>query len=158
MDIRKIKKLIELLEESGIAEIEIHEGEESVRISRESQNAGAGAPIFMQSPAMAAAPTTQPAAAVAAAPVPAEAPDKEEIPAGHIVKSPMVGTFYRSAAPGSPMFAEVGKRIEKGDTLCIIEAMKMFNQIESDKAGVITAILVENAEPVEYGQPLFVIE
>lgn len=150
MDIRKIKKLIELLEESGVAEIEIHEGEESVRISRNQQGS---APIYMQQPAMMPAPAPAPAAAAPAAEV-AEA----ALPSGHIVTSPMVGTFYRSAAPGSPVFTEVGNHVNVGDTLCIIEAMKMFNQIEADKSGTITAILVENAEPVEYGQPLFVIE
>jgi acetyl-CoA carboxylase biotin carboxyl carrier protein len=151
MDIRKVKKLIELLEESGIAEIEIHEGEESVRISRASQTA---APVY--------APQAPVAAAPAAAPSPAaEAPAAEEanaIPEGHAVNSPMVGTFYRSASPGTPPFTEVGKTVSVGDTLCIIEAMKMFNQIEADKSGTIKAILVENGQPVEYGQPLFVIE
>lgn len=154
MDIRKIKKLIELLDESGVAEIEIHEGEESVRISRNSP--GAMAPMMMQHPG--AMHVAAPAPAAPAAPATPEKADEDAIPAGHIVASPMVGTFYRSAAPGSPMFAEVGKRVDVGDTLCIIEAMKMFNQIESDKSGVVTAILAENAEPVEYGQPLFVIE
>jgi len=151
MDIRKVKKLIELLEESGVAEIEIHEGEESVRISRYA--ASAPAPV-------AAAPVAMAAAAPAAAPA-AEAPASEEsssVPAGHTVNSPMVGTFYRSSSPGASAFVEVGQTVALGDTLCIIEAMKMLNQIEADKAGVIKAILVENAEPVEFGQPLFVIE
>ena len=151
MDIRKVKKLIELLEESGVAEIEIHEGEESVRISRYA--ASAPAPV-------AAAPVAMAAAAPATAPA-AEAPASEEpssVPAGHTVNSPMVGTFYRSSSPGASAFVEVGQTVALGDTLCIIEAMKMLNQIEADKAGVIKAILVENAEPVEYGQPLFVIE
>lgn len=152
MDIRKVKKLIELLEESGIAELEIHEGEESVRISRYPQGQ---APMIMQA---------MPATAVTAAPVstaPAIAEPAEvipEVPEGHIVISPMVGSFYRSASPSTPPFVDVGKKVGIGDTLCIIEAMKMFNQIEADKAGVIAAILVENGEPVEYGQSLFVIE
>jgi len=153
MDIRKVKKLIELLEESGVAEIEIHEGEESVRISRQS-TAPVAAP--MPYPMMAPAPT---AAAPVAAPAPvAEAPAEAAIPEGHTVNSPMVGTFYRAPSPGASAFVEVGSRVNVGDTLCIIEAMKMLNQIEADKAGVIKAILVENAEPVEYGQALFVIE
>ena len=152
MDIRKVKKLIELLEESGVAEIEIHEGEESVRISRQSA-APLAAP--MPDPLMAPAP----AAAPSAAPAPvAEAPAEAAIPAGHTVNSPMVGTFYRAPSPGASAFVEVGSRVNVGDTLCIIEAMKMLNQIEADKAGVIKAVLVENAEPVEYGQALFVIE
>jgi acetyl-CoA carboxylase biotin carboxyl carrier protein len=146
MDIRKIKKLIEIIEESGIAELEIKEGEESIRISRYS--AAPAAAAYAPAPAAALAP-----AAAAAAAVPAE-----EKTAGHAVKSPMVGTFYRSASPGTKVFAEVGQSVQVGDTLCIIEAMKILNQIESDKSGTITKILVENAEPVEYGQPLFIIE
>lgn len=147
MDIRKVKKLIELLEESGVAEIEIHEGEESVRISRYAAAAAAA-------PAPVALPAAAPAPAVAAAPA---APAVAEV-SGHKVTSPMVGTFYRSSSPGSSAFVEVGTRVNVGDTLCIIEAMKMLNQIEADKAGKIKAILVENAEPVEYGQALFIIE
>ena len=151
MDIRKVKKLIELLEESGIAEIEIHEGEESVRISRYAQNAAPQ--VVMQ------APQAAPAAAAPAAPVAAPAPVAEPAgPAGHTVNSPMVGTFYRASSPGAKAFVEVGQRVNVGDTLCIIEAMKMLNQIESDKAGVVQAILAENGGPVEFGQPLFVIE
>ena len=146
MDIRKIKKLIEIIEESGIAEIEIKEGEESIRINRYG-NSVAAAPITYAAPV--AAPTTATAAPVAPA---------EEKMTGHTVKSPMVGTFYRSASPGSKTFVEVGQSVQVGDTLCIIEAMKILNQIESDKSGTITKILVENAEPVEYGQPLFIIE
>lgn len=151
MDIRKIKKLIELLEESDIAEIEIKEGEESLRISRISQSA-------VQS-VVAAAPAAIAVAPVAAAPVaPAvESPVEEEI-SGHKVTSPMVGSFYRSSAPGTKPFAEVGQTVSEGDTLCIIEAMKLLNQIESDKSGVIKAILVENGQPVEFGQPMFIIE
>ncbi|EGW23772.1 acetyl-CoA carboxylase biotin carboxyl carrier protein [Methylobacter tundripaludum] len=145
MDIRKIKKLIEIIEESDIAELEIKEGEESIRISRYS-----AAPAAV---AYAPAPVAAAPAVAASAAVPAE----EKI-TGHVVKSPMVGTFYRSASPGTKVFAEVGQSVQVGDTLCIIEAMKILNQIESDKSGTITKILVENAEPVEYGQPLFIIE
>jgi len=150
MDIRKVKKLIELLEESGVAEIEIHEGEESVRISRYSPNA----PLAVQ----AAAPL--PAPAVVAPPVEpvAAQPAEVSVPEGHTVDSPMVGTFYRAPTPGVKAFVEVGQQVSEGDTLCIIEAMKMLNQIEADKSGTIAAILVDNAEPVEYGQALFVIE
>lgn len=152
MDIRKVKKLIELLEESGIAELEIQEGEESVRISRYPQGQ-APAPMMMQAPA------PLPVAAAPASAAVAEATEAiPEIPEGHTVNSPMVGSFYRSSSPSAPSFVDVGKKVNIGDTLCIIEAMKMFNQIEADKAGIIAAILVENGEPVEYGQPLFVIE
>lgn len=146
MDIRKIKKLIEILEESGIAELEIKEGEEAIRISRYS-----AAP-----PAVAYAPA--PIASVNQASGLTISPAVEETFSGHIVKSPMVGTFYRSASPGTKPFVEVGHSVKLGDTLCIIEAMKILNQIEADKTGTITKILVENAEPVEYGQPLFIIE
>lgn len=150
MDIRKVKKLIELLEESDVAEIEIHEGEESVRISRYgSMPVAAAAPVAMQQ-----APAPQPAAA---APAPAAEETSDEIQ-GHAVKSPMVGTFYRSPSPGSKPFIEVGQQVSVGDTLCIIEAMKILNQIESDKSGTVKKILVENGEPVEYNEPLFVIE
>lgn len=147
MDIRKIKKLIELIEESDIFEIEIREGEESVRLSRYSATVqpAAAAPVFVSQPAPGSA---QPAGT-------AEEPEKIT---GHIVHSPMVGTFYRSASPGAKSFVEVGDRVNVGDTLCIIEAMKILNQIEADQAGVVTKILVENAQPVEYNQPLFVIE
>lgn len=147
MDIRKIKKLIDLIEESDIAEIEISEGEESVRISRYS----AAAPMQYAAPAPVAA------APVPAASAPAAAPAEEKI-SGHIVKSPMVGTFYRSASPGSAAFVELGQSVSVGQTLCIIEAMKILNQIEADKSGKIKQILVENGHPVEYGQPLFIIE
>lgn len=148
MDIRKVKKLIELLEESGIAEIEIHEGEESVRISRSSGLAAA--PVAMAAPVAAPAP-------VAAAPAAAE-PAAEEVIEGHVLNSPMVGSFYRAPSPGASAFVEVGSKVNVGDTLCIIEAMKLLNQIEADKAGTIKAILVENGQPVEYNQPLFIIE
>jgi len=151
MDIRKVKKLIELLEESGIAEIEIQEGEESVRISRYSQHAPvAAAPVAPA--AIAPAPVAAPEPAAPAA------DSGDEVIEGHVVKSPMVGAFYRAPSPGASAFVEVGQSVKVGDTLCIIEAMKLLNQIESDKAGVIKAILVENGQPVEYDQPLFVIE
>ncbi|OYV15750.1 MAG: acetyl-CoA carboxylase biotin carboxyl carrier protein [Methylococcaceae bacterium NSP1-1] len=145
MDIRKIKKLIEIIEESDIAELEIKEGEECIRISRYS---AAPAPVAYAPAPASAVPV---AAAVTAAPA-------EEKITGHVVKSPMVGTFYRSASPGTKVFVEIGQAVMAGDTLCIIEAMKILNQIEADKSGVITQILVDNAEPVEYGQPLFIIE
>jgi acetyl-CoA carboxylase biotin carboxyl carrier protein len=154
MDIRKVKKLIELLEESGIAEIEITEGEESVRISRNSP--AAAQPQYIQAaPQQQAAPAPAPAAESGGS---ADAGAGSDIPSGHVVTSPMVGTFYRASNPGAKAFVEVGDSVNVGDTLCIIEAMKMMNQIESDKAGKVKAILVENGEPVEFGQPLFVIE
>mgnify|MGYP001032251783 FL=1 len=155
MDIRKIKKLIELVEESGIAELEISEGEESVRISR----APAAAPYPMMQQAY-AAPAPQPALATAVAPAstPAmEVPAAAEL-SGHIVRSPMVGTFYRTPSPDAKAFVEVGQKVNIGDTLCIVEAMKMMNQIEADKAGVVKAILVESGQPVEFDEPLVVIE
>ena len=149
MDIRKVKKLIELLEESGIAEIEIREGEESVRISRHGQ---AGTQVAMQHAVHTPPPNgAVPVEAAAALAAPA-------VPIGHTVNAPMVGTFYQSAAPGTKPFVELGQTVNVGDTLCVIEAMKIMNQIESDKAGVVKAMLVENGQPVEYGQPLFVIE
>ena len=144
MDIRKVKKLIELLEESGIAEIEIKEGEESVRITR--QSATVAAPVV--------AAVAAPVAAVAAVDV----VEEKAIPSGHQVKSPMVGTFYRSPAPGSAEFVQVGQTVSVGETICIIEAMKILNQIEADKSGVIKTILANNGEPVEYDEPLFIIE
>lgn len=151
MDIRKIKKLIELVEESGISELEITEGEESVRIHR--------GPTAQAVP-MQYAPQPQllPAAPVAQAAPAAPAPEAAPVFSGHTMCSPMVGTFYRSSSPGVKSFVEVGQKVNVGDTLCIIEAMKMMNQIESDKAGVIKQILVENQEPVEFDQPMFVIE
>ncbi len=156
MDIRKVKKLVELLEESGIAEIEIHEGDDSVRISRHGTL-----------PAM--LPVTPAAVAPAQVTAPALTPTRadggsgdnetaEDTGSGHKVRSPMVGTFYRSSSPGTKSFVELGQRVSAGDTLCIIEAMKMFNQIEADISGVISAILVDNGNPVEYDQPLFVID
>ncbi|QEY18546.1 acetyl-CoA carboxylase biotin carboxyl carrier protein [Cellvibrio sp. KY-GH-1] len=155
MDIRKIKKLIELLEESNIGELEIKEGEESVRIARNS-----GTTQYFSAPAPAfAAPAAAPMAAapVAAAAAPAAAPAAATASSGHVVRSPMVGTFYRSPSPGSPAFVEVGKSVKVGDVICIIEAMKMMNQIEADKSGVIEAILVEEGNPVEFDQPLVTI-
>lgn len=152
MDIRKIKKLIELVEESGIAELEITEGEESVRIHR-----GGSAQAVQYAPApLAPAPVAAPAPAPAAAPAAATETPAEV--AGHQIKSPMVGTFYRAATPEAKPFVEVGSKVNVGDTLCIIEAMKMMNQIEADKAGTIKAILVDNQDAVEFDQPLFVIE
>jgi len=149
MDVRKIKKLIELIENSDIAELEIVEGDDSVRISRTSS-----APMMVAAaPAVAQLPTA--AAPVAAAEIPVAA--VENVPAGETIDAPMVGTFYGAASPTSAPFAVVGQSISKGDTVCIIEAMKMLNQIEADKSGVIKEILVENEQPVEFGQPLFVI-
>ena len=155
MDLRKLKKLIDLVQESGIGEIEITEGEEKVRISRQ---APGGAPVLMAAPNMPYAgvpasggPSGGVPAAASAAPAPAE-------PKGHQLKSPMVGTFYRQPSPGAPPFVEVGQQVTKGQTLCIIEAMKLLNEIESDASGTVKAILVENGQPVEYGQPLFTIE
>jgi acetyl-CoA carboxylase biotin carboxyl carrier protein len=149
MDIRKIKKLIEMLEESNLGEIEIKEGEESIRISR----AGSAAPTAQWMQAPAPAPVTAPVAAA-----PAAAPVAPSLPAGHMVTSPMVGTFYRSPSPSAASFVEIGSQVKVGDTLCIIEAMKILNTIESDKAGTVKAILKENGQPVEFGEPLFVIE
>jgi acetyl-CoA carboxylase biotin carboxyl carrier protein len=145
MDLRKIKKLIDLLEESNLAELEIKEGEEVVRLSRVPKNTAPAAPAPV---------------AIAAAPVAAAvetAPSASALPAGHVVKAPMVGTFYASATPGTPAFAKVGQQVKTGETLGIIEAMKMFNQIEADVAGTVQAILVENGQPVEFDEPMFVI-
>jgi acetyl-CoA carboxylase biotin carboxyl carrier protein len=155
MDIRKVKKLIEMLEESSLAEIEIKEGEESIRISRAGSTGPAVAQVISAAPVAPAAPALIAAAPAAA---PGEAPSSPVRPSGHLVTSPMVGTFYRSPSPGAKTFVEVGDTVAVGDTLCIIEAMKMMNQIESDKAGVIKAILKENGQPVEFGEPMFVIE
>ncbi|NIL95116.1 MAG: acetyl-CoA carboxylase biotin carboxyl carrier protein [Woeseiaceae bacterium] len=154
MDIRKVKKLIELLDESGIAEIEITEGEESVRISRHAQGVPAAPPAPVAIAAPAPAPAAPPAAPEAApAPAPAEA-DEE----GFLVTAPMVGTFYAASSPGAAPYVQVGDRVNEGDTLCIIEAMKMMNQIEADVSGVVKSIRVQNGEPVEYGQTLLVID
>ncbi len=155
MDIRKIKRLIELLEESGVNEIEIKEGEESVRISRSGPNNTVYASPQLPMPAHQAAPAPQPSPAPAAEP--AEAADSGQ-PDGHQMRSPMVGTFYRAPAPGAKPFVEKGQHVKVGDTLCIIEAMKMLNQIEADKDGVVAAIIVDDAQPVEYDQPLFIIQ
>lgn len=157
MDLRKIKTLIDLVEESGISELEVKEGEESVRISR---NTGPvtnymSAPPMMQAPA----PAYAPPAAAASAPARSEAAaEKPKADSRHTVRAPMVGTFYRSPSPGAKAFVEVGQTVKVGQTLCIIEAMKMLNQIESDKAGVIAEIVAENEKPVEFDQPLFIIE
>jgi acetyl-CoA carboxylase biotin carboxyl carrier protein len=157
MDIRKIKKLIELLEESGIAEIEIKEGEEAVRISRMPTGTSAlhGMPTYaMPMAAPVAAPAQIASAPAAAAEAPAARPRANE----HVVTAPMVGTFYSAPTPGSKSFVEIGDEVKIGQTLCIIEAMKMMNQIESDKAGRVTSIMARNGDPVEFGQPLFVVE
>ena len=151
MDLRKLKKLIDLVQESGIGEIEITEGEEKVRISRQ---APGGPPLLMAAPALHA----MPVATAAPPPATAEAAAAAAEPKGHTLKSPMVGTFYRAPSPGAPSFVEVGQTVTKGQTLCIIEAMKLLNEIESDASGTVKAILVENGQPVEYGQPLFTIE
>lgn len=152
MDIRKIKKLIELLEESDLTEIEIVEGEESVRLTRGSQ---ASQTVYAAAPApapVAAAPAAAPAAPSTVAPT-----EEETIPEGELVRAPMVGTFYASSSPEADAFVSMGQKVGEGDTLCIIEAMKMFNQIEADVSGTIVAVLVENGQPVEFDQPLFVI-
>lgn len=153
MDIRKIKRLIELLEASEVNEIEIREGEESVRISRggATQAPPMMAPMHFQAPPAQFSPTPPPAPAEEAADTPAE-------PSGHLVRSPMVGTFYRAPSPGAKPFAEEGQWVDAGDVLCIIEAMKMLNQIEADRAGTVRSILIDNGQPVEFDQPLFVIE
>jgi len=148
MDLRKLKKLIDLVEESGIAELEVTEGEEKVRIAKHSSSA----PVSYVQQMPAAAPAAAPVAAAVAAPA-AVASEPE----GHVLKSPMVGTFYRAASPGAKPFVEVGQSVALGEHLCLIEAMKLMNEIESDAAGVIKAILVENGQPVEFGQPLFII-
>ncbi|HDR2718388.1 TPA: acetyl-CoA carboxylase biotin carboxyl carrier protein [Enterobacter roggenkampii] len=155
MDIRKIKKLIELVEESGISELEISEGEESVRISRAAP--AASFPVMQQAYA---APVQQPALSAAVAPAAAAeaAPAAAAEISGHIVRSPMVGTFYRTPSPDAKAFIEVGQKVNVGDTLCIVEAMKMMNQIEADKSGTVKAILVESGQPVEFDEPLVVIE
>lgn len=153
MDVRKIKKLIELIETSDIAELEIVEGEESVRISRNSS-----VPAVVAAPAPVAAPAAAPVTLSSDLNLSAPAKEESDMPSGDVIEAPMVGTFYRAASPTSAPFVEVGQSVSVGDTLCIIEAMKMLNQIESEKSGVIKAILVENETPVEFGQPLFVIE
>ena len=149
MDLRKLKKLIDLVQESGIAELEITEGEEKVKIVKGGTVTVAAAPIMAMPAAAPAAP------ALAAAPAAAEAPEAGQ--EGHVVKAPMVGTFYRSSSPDAKPFVEVGQAVKEGDTICIIEAMKLMNEIEADASGVVKAILVENGQPVEYGQPLFIL-
>lgn len=148
MDLRKLKKLIDLVEESGIAEIEVTEGEEKVRITR---TTAAAAPVYAAPAPVAAAPVAAPAAAA-----PAAAPAARDL--SNAQKSPMVGTFYRAPGPNAAAFVEVGQQVKAGDTLCIIEAMKLMNEIEAEKSGVVKEILVENGTPVEYGEPLFIIE
>jgi acetyl-CoA carboxylase biotin carboxyl carrier protein len=150
MDLRKLKKLIDLVQESGIAELEVTEGEERVRISR----AVPGQTTMMAMPAAAPVHVAAPVAAAPAGPAAAPAEPKVE---GHVVKSPMVGTFYRAPSPGAKVFVEVGDRVNAGDTLCIIEAMKLLNEIEADATGVVKEVYVENGQPVEYGEPLFLI-
>ncbi len=149
MDLRKLKKLIDLVQESGISELEVTEGEEKVRIAKH-------LPPTMQTTYV-SGPAAHPAPAAAAAPAAPAAPAEAAQPDGHVVKSPMVGSFYRSSSPGGKAFVEVGQAVVAGETLCIIEAMKLMNEIESDAAGVVKAVLVENGQPVEYGQPLFII-
>ena len=153
MDLRKLKKLIDLVEESGIAEIEVTEGEEKVRITR---TTAAAAPIYAAPAPAAAVPVAAPVAAAPAAAAPAAAPAARDL--SNAQKSPMVGTFYRAPGPNAAAFVEVGKQVKAGDTLCIIEAMKLMNEIEAEKSGVVKEILVENGTPVEYGEPLFIIE
>ncbi len=149
MDLRKLKKLIDLVQESGISELEVTEGEEKVRIAKHYGTLAAAPQQYYAAP-----PQMVPGAPAATA---AKLDDEDELPEGHIVKSPMVGTFYRSPSPGAEAFVQVGQSVKQGETLCIIEAMKLLNEIEADASGVIKAILVENGEPVEFGEPLFVI-
>ncbi len=154
MDLRKLKTLIDLVAESDIAELEVTEGESKVKIVK-SPSAAAGQQVMMMQQPMAVAPAAAPVAAPVAVVAAVEA--APPAPTGHVVKSPMVGTFYRSSAPGSPAFVEIGSAVREGQTICIIEAMKLLNEIEADASGVITQILVENGQPVEFGQPLFII-
>ena len=151
MDLRKLKKLIDLVQESGIAELEITEGEEKVKIVR------GGVVSVMAASSSPAAPPAEPRAAPAGPPAPAAPVDAPGGQEGHVVKAPMVGTFYRSASPDAKPFVEVGQTVKEGETICIVEAMKLMNEIEADAAGVVKAILVENGQPVEYGQPLFIL-
>jgi acetyl-CoA carboxylase biotin carboxyl carrier protein len=156
MDLRKLKKLIDLVEDSGIAELEVTEGEEKVKIVK---GGAAGKELVVLSPSgiPVAPPPVQPTAALPAAPAPAAAPEAPTALEGHIIKSPMVGTFYRAGSPGAKPFVEVGDTVKAGQTICVIEAMKLMNEIEADKDGVVKAIMVENAQPVEYGEPLMMI-
>ena len=161
MDIRKVRKLIDLLESSSVDEIEIHEGEESVRVSRHRAPPAAPVHHYHAAPAGGVPPAPAPASAGGPAPGAAAPPDTgadSQLPPGYVVTSPMVGTFYQASSPGSKPFVSVGQRVAPGDTLCIIEAMKILNQIESEVAGEVTAIIAENGHPVEYGEPLFVID
>ena len=161
MDIRKVRKLIDLLESSGVDEIEIHEGEESVRVSRHRAPPAAPVHHYHAAPAGGVPPVPVPASAGDPAPGAAAPPDTgtdSQLPPGYVVTSPMVGTFYQASSPGSKPFVSVGQRVAPGDTLCIIEAMKILNQIESEVAGEVKAIIAENGHPVEYGEPLFVID
>ena len=153
MDLRKLKTLIDLVQQSGIAELEITEGEERVRIARGGSGAQPAAPVQVYTLPQAAGPAPAPAAGAPAA----TPPETEAAPEGHAIRSPMVGTFYRSAAPGAKAFVEVGQAVKAGDTLCIIEAMKLLNEIEADQDGTVKAILAENGQPVEYGEPLFIL-
>ncbi len=155
MDLRKLKTLIDLVAESDISELEVTEGESKVRIVKNTPPAAQNQVVMMPSAAV-AAPAAAPVAAAPIAAAPAAAP--EAAPTGHVVKSPMVGTFYRASAPGAPAFVEIGATVKEGDTLCIIEAMKLLNEIDADASGTIRQILVENGQAVEYGQPLFIIE
>jgi acetyl-CoA carboxylase biotin carboxyl carrier protein len=154
MDLRKLKTLIDLVQQSGIAELEITEGEEKVRISRGGSGAQPAAPVQVYT-----LPQAGPAPAASGTPVAAGSPpaEGEALPEGHVIRSPMVGTFYRSAAPGAKTFVEVGQAVKAGETLCIIEAMKLLNEIEADQDGTVKAILAENGQPVEYGEPLFIL-
>jgi len=154
MDLRKLKTLIDLVAESGISELEVTEGESKVRIVKSATASHSQVVMMQQQPS---APVAQAPAAVAAPAVPAEAPVAAPAPVGHVVKSPMVGTFYRASAPGAAAFVEIGSAVKQGETICIIEAMKLLNEIEADASGVIKEILVENGQPVEFGQPLFII-
>ena len=159
MDLRKLKTLIDLVSESGISELEITEGEGRVRIVKAAAPQAIPIPAMMPAPtAIAPAMAADGSAASAATPSPASGEEPAKAPTGHVVKSPMVGTFYRSAQPGSEAFVSVGSKVRQGDTLCIIEAMKLMNEIEADCDGTVKAVLVENGSPVEFGQPLFVIE
>ncbi|WP_428826377.1 acetyl-CoA carboxylase biotin carboxyl carrier protein [Azonexus sp. IMCC34842] len=149
MDLRKLKKLIDLVQESGISELEVTEGEEKVRIAKHYGSVVAAPQQYYAAP-----PAPLPGAPVASA---VNLDDEDELPEGHVVKSPMVGTFYRSPSPGAESFVQIGQSVKQGETLCIIEAMKLLNEIEADASGVIKAILLDNGEPVEFGEPLFVI-
>jgi len=159
MDLRKLKTLIDLVQQSGIAELEVTEGEERVRISRGVSGVQPAAPVQVYTlPQVAPAPAAPgaPAATAGAPAAPAES-EAAALPEGHVIRSPMVGTFYRSSAPGAKSFVEIGQAVKAGDTLCIIEAMKLLNEIEADQDGVVKAVLVENGQPVEYGEPLFIL-